>query len=262
MRRHAWLAVVTAVLLGNVPARVYAAPPAEQGWIVSRIGGAARVFTAELRVTGYSDRGALMVVPVIGKGAGRRAWTATGSGYGYSEVGTDGYLHAYHNGSPADCPTPQVCSTPVGVNDSRTIDSQKPVVADYLIAANDLDLEIDITSPGWKARRAPLRLRVVRAEHGTATGARAFRTSIEHFTSAKLPSNGGAVWAGIPCGLHGTGSAALTGAGKPKTLRCSAGVAWYAYHDSGRPTTWALDGDVVGVSATVALIAALDYPRT
>jgi hypothetical protein len=186
---------------------------------------------------------------------------------------TDG-PSARHDGIVYGCPSGSGCDVAngPGITYFGLTYPEKTVQPDRIyVAISGLEPEVmlDRSTTGWRLRRTNLRVRYALNDRGDArsTGASLFAEHVERFTHVSVPGGRrGSIAVGTPpCRpLHrvgylreGHGRAVLSGGGSPATFDCRTNVN-DAIAVADGPTTWSLDGDVVGTATGPTRIAVID----
>lgn len=190
---------------------------------------------------------------------------------GYAELG-GGEAWPTVYGLPAKlppCPHPVACTSQFG----HVTFTARSTHADYLtfyFQLTDASAIATIKTPGWRLRKtSAIRFRRVVADQ-VSTGIRTGAEFVERFTHAELPGGryGSRARVYLPCQDGGYGSALLTGGidepgdsdPRPNCTPLDWHLTWgedWAF----KPTTWRVNGDVVGAGRFHGRLVVVDFPK-
>ena len=281
MRRR-WLASLAglALLVCAAPA-ARSAPPAAPGdgpyrvQMVHRTGKSLAPFRMVLRASNHSEYAMWFALELVRE---RGRWTQrVGTGFGgYTEGGAAVVPTVYGPPEAAAlprCPAAPTCDTAFPITDARAFTVKPLPTSRYYVVSSHTDLRVELDSTQWRVKDVPSPgVRRVFGHTAKATGARVWGTTAEHFTAASAPGGryGSAVFANVPCERTGQGNARLTGRGAitdgdgdpPQALRCGLTSQYsYEFAYTPYPTTWRLEGDVVGIGVAVTRLLVFDFPK-
>lgn len=223
--------------------------------------------TITVRSGGYDDYSMWYFVELQRRGKG---WINPDGVNGIADGGGFVYPTVYGlpTGTTPPCPDPPGCRYPVGFDASARFTVTPAATSRYYVVSTHDDTRVELDTKGWRVKDVPNPgIRRVFPEAAKATGIRLAGVTVEHFTSAAAPGGryGSAVFASVPCGRGGVGSARLTARGiaEPRLLQCGlrtyGGSFWFTY--SPVQTTWRLDGDVHGLGAFTSRLLVFDFPK-
>lgn len=181
---------------------------------------------------------------------------------------------ARHDGTVHGCPSGSGCDvlTGPGATYLGVTFPEKSAQPDRIyLAISGLSPEVylDKSTRGWRLTKTTLRARYALSDRGdtSATGANVAGEHVEKFTHASLPGGRrGSIAVGtLPCRpLHrvgylreGYGTAVLTGGSAPGSFDCQKNFTDVIAVADG-PTTWNLDGEVVGTATGTTRITVID----
>ena len=252
-------AVALVCLAAVVQPVVHAAPPRVAGWTITRTGRGPAPLTGWFNGRSGSSGATAALFALTGSGRDRRlsgAFTTT-----RIDWGVDGWPRVYGDLQP-DCPPP-TCTDPYGglARFGFSSNGHATDATVYVATREVIDVEIELTSPGWRVSRWTPSMRVVATDEAGGTGARALHTTVGGFGDARAKGGryGSLGWGRLPCDTHGDGSGELTGGRRRMRLTCHG--AFGAADGVPGPTEWHLTGEVTGVGSMVNVLLGVDFPR-
>jgi hypothetical protein len=269
------------LLLGAAPLPARAAPPAPvdvvRMWEVARTSDRPQRLVMDLHLV---VRGEYATLWVISRNVPGTSWLRADSLY--AEYGTGAprwYSTQYPVPHSPPCQDTLLCEDPRpnGYIDGYHIDTNelnggKPVASTYYVVTSQSNHALETTiniSPGWRMRPISTGFRIVRADTSyRTTGVHYGSQAVEVYRGASAPGGryGSIAFAVIPCNpLMGVGSASLAG-GEPLypdtgVMTCSSPPRPMTSADATGPTTWRVDGEVIGETPSNNRLVVFDYPK-
>jgi hypothetical protein len=255
------LLVATALFGSGLVCVAHAADGRAIGWILTRVGSAARPIEGTLVASAVSDESAVLMFATTGPRAHRRVdynfVTTT------AEWGGSGWVYVNDSRVPA-VPCVAACESPVGFQRTVYVTSNDRSLSStvYVTAYDVKDATLTITTPGWAVRRW---------EPGwhdltTANAAGSSTVTVDHESAGTY--HGGQLSGGrygsiasafLPCDFYGEGNATMTGGGRVQRMSCASSSV--ALDASPTRTTWRVTGEATGVSSATGVLIVVDFPR-
>jgi hypothetical protein len=231
------------------------------GWIVTRVGSAARPIEGTLAASAVSNESAVLMFATTGAGSHRRVdynfVTTT------AEWGGSGWVYVNDSQVPS-VPCVAACESPVGFQRTVYVTSNgRSLPSTVYITAYDVkDPKLTITSPGWTVRRWEPGWH----ELTTANAPGSSTVTVDHESAGTY--HGGQLNGGrygsiastlLPCDLYGEGEATLTGGTRAWHLSCANPSA--AVDGTPKQTTWRVTGETTGEGSATGVLIVVDFPR-